>query len=393
MTTKFTVTISRFAAWALVTVLCAGASLAADRPPYDPGYEERVGREVAAQVDRAYDRVDNPEALAKLQNMADAIGANTPRPQVQYDVRLVREKQPGPKPEVNAFSLPGGIIYVTEGLLESVHSDHELAGVMAHEIAHNVTYDGLIQAERANKIIRGELAAILATILIGGLESEAWGHVMQAGMFYRHSVLGGYSVDMERKADLAAVRYLLGSPWDPVGLLTFMERLAADERRSPPREIGIFKTHPLSVDRVSYLIGTLHDAGLTINRRRTARWDKPQVEERQVNGQSAQVVVFQGQLIFACPQPPEAPEQARERAERIAAALAEALARGAQASHFSHGEQDGRPALMAGDNPLFVVDEPDAALVGASPEEVVKTAHMALRAAFSREALARMYGG
>lgn len=390
---KLTVMIRRSAAWAVVAVLCAGASLAADKPRYDPGYEERVGREVAAQVDRAYDRVDNPEALAKLQQMADVIAANTPRPDVQYDVRLVREKQPGRTPEVNAFSLPGGIVYVTEGLLEAVHSDHELAGVMAHEIAHNVTYDGLVQAERANKIIRGELAAILATILVGGIESDAWSHVMQAGMFYRQSVLGGYSIEMERAADMGAVRYMLGTPWDPVGLLTFMERLAAEERRSPPPEMGIYKTHPLSVDRVSYLIETLHDSGLTINRRRTANWARPQVEERQVNGQAAQVVVFQEQMIVACHQPPEEPDQARERAERIAAALTEALADGAGASHFSPGKQDGRPALMAGATPLFVVDEPDATLLGRPAEEVVRDAHLALRAAFSREALARMYGG
>lgn len=390
---KFNPTIRRSAAWAAVLVLCVGASVAADTPRYDPEYEARVGREVAAEVDRSYERVDNPETLEKLQNMADVIGANTPRPQVQYDVRLVREKQPGPKPEVNAFSLPGGIIYITEGLLDAVHSDHELAGVMAHEIAHNVTYDGLVQAERANRIIRGELAAILATILVGGIESDAWGHVMQAGMFYRHGVLGGYSIEMERAADIAAVRYLMGTPWDPVGLLTFMERLAAEERRSPPREMGIFKTHPLSVDRVSYLIRTLQDRGVTINRRRTAQWDRPQVEEREVNGKPAQVVVFQGQVVFACPEPADEPAQARERAERIAAALTEALAEGAQAFHFAPGKRDGRPALLAGGDPLFVVNETDAALLGKTPEEVVKNAHTALRAAFSREALARMYGG
>lgn len=285
----------------------AGADEA--RPRFDPKYERKVGEETAAEVDKEYDRVDDKDAVAKLQAMADTIARYTPRPDVKYEIRLVKEKKPGPEPEVNAFSLPGGIIYVTQGLLTHVQSDHELAGILAHEIAHNCNYDGLIQGQRASRIFRGEMAAVLAAILIGGVDNDAWAQVMQAGILYRTGVLGGYSIDMERRADRQAVQFLVKTSYDPVGLLTFMERLAAEERRNPPGELGIYQTHPLSTERVQYLIEAIEAAGRPVNRRHTANWDKPRVEAREINGKGAWAVVFQDEVIFACsPGPPPTPK-------------------------------------------------------------------------------------
>ena len=382
----------RIWAWALALALSAGPLLAADKPPWDPKVEEKIGKQAGAEVDKYYDRVDNKEVLAKLQGMADAIAANTPRPDVKYDVRLVKEKEPGETPEVNAFSLPGGIVYVTEGLVNVVHSDHELAGVMAHEITHNVHYDALNQAKRAEKIFKGELWAILATVLIGGIDNEAWGQVMQAGMLYRHSVLGGYSLKMEKAADLGAVQFLLGTPWDPVGLLTFMERLAAEERRRPPPTMGAFQTHPLSYERVSYLIDALERSGVYINRRKTARWSKPTVEERQVNGKAAQVVVFQEQQVFACDTPAGEAKDPKERAGKVATALTQALANGAQSYTFCAEERGGTPVLLAYGKVILSVTDADAALVGEPAMQVVKDAQQALSEGLVREGIVRLYG-
>lgn len=443
----------------------------APKPRFDPKYERKVGDETAAEVDKEYDRVADKDGLAKLQAMADAIAKHTPRPDVKYEIRLVKEKKPGPEPEVNAFSLPGGIIYVTQGLLTHVQSDHELAGVLAHEIAHNANYDGLVQGQRASKIFRGEMAAVLAAILIGGVDSDAWTQVMQAGILYRTGVLGGYSIEMERRADRDAVQFMLHTPYDPVGLLTFMERLAAEERRNPPMQLGIYQTHPLSTERVEYLIGAIEGAGRPLNRRKTAHWDVPTVEGREVNGKRAWAVLFQDEVIFACtpgppPQPvtadpgsptaaPKAPTAsapapqkppadpkaqkpadaskpagdakdagppadgkpqkpadpsaasetkppapppldppvaaAKERATAVAEALTRALADGAQSYSFSVGEHDGRPALMANDAAVFEVEPADAALLGVSPEQVVRMAYEAIRRALARERLRSLY--
>lgn len=378
--------------WACTTVLAAEApARTSAKPPFDPKYEAQVGKETAAEIDKEYNRVDNKQALAKLQAMAKAIGANSSRPEVQYDLRLVKEKKPDKEPEVNAFSLPGGFIYVTEGLLKDVQSDHELAGVLAHEIAHNVNYDGLTQAQRANKIYKGEMAAVLATILIGGLDSQAWTNVMQAGIYYRTGVLGGYSIEMERRADSDAVKAMAKTTYDPVGLLTFMERLAAKERRNPPIELGIYQTHPLSTDRCEQLIGEIEKVGLPINRRKTANWDKPKVEERKLGDEKVQAVLFQGIPVFQTKVAAPGTKDAKERAAAIAKSLTDVLAAGGEAFNFSVSTVEGRPALMAGDKPLFTVLEADEKLLGKPGDQVAQGALSAIRAGLTKERLGRLY--
>ena len=208
---------------ALCALLLASMALAAaaDEPRFSEEYEKRVGQEAAHQVESEYKPYEDAEALAKLTAMVAEIAAASARPTVQYDVRLIDTD------EVNAFSLPGGIIYVTKGLLQAVQSDDELAGVLAHEVAHNCTYDALIQADRNKDLFTGSVAAAIAAILLGG-NSNTVSTVLVAGEYVRQGVLGGYSVEMERAADKHSVDYMLGTSYNPVGLLTFMGRLAAE---------------------------------------------------------------------------------------------------------------------------------------------------------------------
>lgn len=359
------------------------------KPPFSPESEAKVGKEAAAEADKTYDRVDDKDALAKLQHMAEVLAANTPRPTVKYEVRLVKEKKPGPKPEINAFSLPGGIIYVTLGLLKDAQSDDELAGVLAHEITHNVYYDGLTMAKRASKMTTREIAAVLIGVLLGGASA---GILAAEGMeFYNQGVLSGYSVEMEKRADREGVHWMIGTPWSPVGLLTFMERLAAAERRSVPGDPGIYRSHPDSPERAALLVQELEDLGIDINRRKVTSWLKPTAEERKINDKPAQAVVFEGQVIFACDSPGPGAKDAKERATGVCAALTAALADGAQLFDFTPGVQDGRPALLAYGQPLFSVQPADEALWGKAASAIVHDAHAALGAALHREALARLY--
>lgn len=364
---------------------CGSQAFAAGKAPWGEKYEREVGEKAAKEVLGEYAPVDDKDTLAKLQNMAETIAKNTDRPEVQYKVYYVKEKKPGPEPEINAFSLPGGIIFVIEGLVKAVHSDHELAGVMAHEIVHNVHYDGLYQAERAKKIFKGELAAVLASVLIGGAESDLWPAVMQAGLYYRAGVLGGYSVEMERKADQGAVEALLDTPWDPVGLLTFMERLAAEERRTAMPDMGIFKTHPLSIDRVKYLISQIERHGIMINRRNTSNWEKPEVKDGAVNEKPAKLLMWQSEQIagFDAAQP--------ERADHAATAFTQALAEGAPAAAFSAAKQGEGYVIKARGQALFEITAADAAFAGKSAEDLAKATLKAVRQGMTRESFGRLY--
>lgn len=165
--------------------------------------------------------------------------------------------------DVNAFSLPGGFIYVYEGLIKYAETDHELAGVLAHEISHaSFRHVATLQREQSR------LSAItLPLILIGLLSgSEVGAGIAQAGSLASQAIGSGWSVKAEKSADLGGFQYIRKSKYETVGMLTFMERLAFDERGQGRVDWGIYKTHPPSRERVNSFIGMMQGAGIPIRR-------------------------------------------------------------------------------------------------------------------------------
>ncbi|MCX7598567.1 MAG: M48 family metalloprotease [Armatimonadetes bacterium] len=362
-------------------LLVTATSESALAKKWDPKKERELGQQVTAEVEKHYKRYEDPEALKRIQDIVAAIVPHTQRPDVQYDIRLLDTK------EVNAFSIPGGFIYVTKGLLEAVQSDHELAGVIAHEIAHNSHYHALVQAERSRKLFMGALGAALAAIILGA-GSDVVATTAQAGLYVRQGVLSRYSIDMEREADRDATRYLLASNYNPVGILTFMERLARDERRTMPPDAGVFQDHPLGYERVAMLINELTAAGVVINRRATINWRKPEVKEVEVPGreEKAPAVVWWDRTIFVFIGPDA--EAERARAADFNERLTEALARGAGRAHFAIDQIEDGVALLAYGEPLLVVKAEDAAAHGKEPALLARETLEAIYAALAQERFA-----
>ena len=165
--------------------------------------------------------------------------------------------------DVNAFSLPGGFIYIYEGLIKYAETDQELAGVLAHEISHaSFRHVAVLQREQS------KLTAItLPLILIGLLSgSEAGAGIAQVGSLANQAIGSGWSVKAEKSADYGGFQYMQKSKYETVGMLTFMERLSYDERGEGRVDWGIYKTHPPSPDRVSAFIALMHGAGIPIHR-------------------------------------------------------------------------------------------------------------------------------
>ena len=369
-----------------IPMLLAGLVLASACLPvwgktWDPKKERELGQQVTVEVEKHYKRLDDPEALKRLQAIVSALVPHTQRPDVEYDIRLLDT------PEVNAFSIPGGFIYVTKGLLEAVQSDDELAGVLAHEIAHNCHYHALVQAERSRKLFMGALGAALVAIILGA-RSEVVATTAQAGLYVRQGVLSRYSIDMEAEADRDATRYLLASNYNPVGILTFMERLARDERRAMPPDAGVFQDHPLGYERVAMLINELTAAGVVINRRATINWRKPEIKEVEVSGreEKAPAVVWWDRTIFVFVGADLEAQKARaaEFSERLTAALA----KGASRPNFTIDQVEGGVALLAYGEPLLVVTAEDAAAHGKEPALLAREALEAIYAALTQERLA-----
>jgi beta-barrel assembly-enhancing protease len=145
--------------------------------------------------------------------------------------------------EVNAFALPGGFFFVNSGLILKAGNEAELAGVMAHEIAHVAARHGTKQATRGQII---NLASI-PLIFVGGLPGYA---IQQgAGLALPLGFLS-FSRAFEREADYLGLQYMYKAGYDPTSFVDFFEKIQSLEKKKPGTLSKVFSTHPLTDDRI-----------------------------------------------------------------------------------------------------------------------------------------------
>lgn len=224
-------------------------------------YVEGLEKEITLSTDESLiERVNKiGQALAKIanENHVPATYGDNRHFKFDYVFKVVDDD------DVNAFSIPGGFIYVNKGLLSFVESDDELAGVLAHEIAH-------ASHRHLHALVRDRSKADLWTIpiIIGALikGGEGAGGIVMAGSLMRTALTSGWTQKAETDADRTGFMYLLKSEHHPVALLTFLERLEFRDRFSPKFELGILRTHPPSSERVLLLRKLLAENNIPLER-------------------------------------------------------------------------------------------------------------------------------
>lgn len=230
-------------------------------------YAAEVDKELKATKDKAMqervERIGKEMAAIANATHANASWGDKRMNTFDYTFKVVEDK------DVNAFSLPGGYIYVYDGLLKFAESDDEIAGVLAHEIAHAAFRHVATLQREQSKLTSIQLPLILLAIFTGG--ASAAGTAIQGSSLLNQAVGSGWSVKAEQAADYGGFQYMLKSKYDPTGMLTFMERLAVKERQSPLGfELGIFQTHPPSRERADALMARMRTANLPIRRSKVA---------------------------------------------------------------------------------------------------------------------------
>jgi predicted Zn-dependent protease len=147
--------------------------------------------------------------------------------------------------EVNAFALPGGFFFVNSGLILKADSESELAGVMAHEIAHVAARHGTRQATRGQL---AQIAMIAASIAV----PYTWaGYAAMQGA--NMAIPMGFLVftrRMEREADYLGLQYMYKAGYDPTSFVDFFEKIQTMEKRKPGSVAKVFSTHPMTDDRI-----------------------------------------------------------------------------------------------------------------------------------------------
>ncbi|MEI6500856.1 MAG: M48 family metalloprotease [Armatimonadota bacterium] len=384
MTSRTPLRVHLFAAALLLAGLAWAQPAPQPKPRWSPEHEKKVGAEAAVEIEKKWKVLDDPDNLKKLTEIVTTIAAVSGRPEVKYTVKIVDST------EVNAFTIPGGYVYVTKGLLADAQSDSELAGVLAHEITHNVFYDALDGAKKNQKLFMGSLAAAVGAMLLGGKGNTVTA-ALSAGEYIRLGIMCQYSLDVETRADSYAVKYLLaGKKYNPVGMLTFMERLAAQERHKPKRELGVYADHPDTDIRCRMIMDQLEASDVDLNRRAVTKWDPAKAEEKDVAGLKVPVVRLWGVDLLKVQTAAEAPT-ALDRAKGLADGLTQSLAAGLGAYEIRADVKSPQPRVLLGDRVWLTISAGDAQAAGVTPAELANQVAASLGAAMHKEELERWW--
>lgn len=198
--------------------------------------EIAFGKQLATEIERQAKIVDDPI----ISEYVNRVGQNLVR---NSDVKVPVSIKVIDSDEVNAFALPGGFFFVNTGLILRADNEAELAGVMGHELAHIAARHGTRQATRGQII---NLAS-LPLLFVGGWTGYA---IRQgAGLAIPMTFLT-FSRAFEEEADLLGIQYLYKAGYDPASYTDFFEKLQAMEKRKPGTLSKVFRSHPLTEDRI-----------------------------------------------------------------------------------------------------------------------------------------------
>ncbi len=198
--------------------------------------EIALGKQLAQEIERQAKIVDDPVVAEYVNRIGQNLVRNSDA-KVPFTIKVIDAE------EVNAFALPGGFFFVNSGLILRAESEAELAGVMAHEIAHVAARHGTRQATRGQLV---NLATI-PLIFMGGW--AGYGARQGASVLIPIGFLS-FSRAFEAEADLLGLQYLYKTGYDPTAFVDFFEKIQADEKRKPGTLSKVFASHPLTDDRI-----------------------------------------------------------------------------------------------------------------------------------------------
>jgi Zn-dependent protease with chaperone function len=231
--------------------LLLSASLAAQtaiKPPknrFKPEDDVRLGREAAAEVRKQYPVIENGRINDYLAHIGRELVAQAPpeleHPEFEYTFTAVNLK------EINAFALPGGPMFVNRGMVEAATSEGQIAGVMAHELAHVLLRHGTANATKAQNAQFGALAGAIAGAVIGGKVGTV---VQQGSQFGLGTLLLKYSREYEKQADILGAQLMARAGYDPNDLARMFETIEKQSKGSAPEW---FSDHPNPGNRSQYI--------------------------------------------------------------------------------------------------------------------------------------------
>ncbi|MCO1333227.1 M48 family metalloprotease [Microbulbifer sp. OS29] len=221
--------------------------------------EISIGKEMHEKIIESTPIYTDPVLTTYVNHVGQKVAAASDRPALKYHFTIIDSQ------DINAFALPGGYVYINRGLLTYLHSEAEMAGVLAHEIGHITARHAVRQKTAATG---ASVVSVLSVLVTGS------GVVGDVANLYSTAAVKGYGREMELEADRFGAQYMFKAGYDPqaminvIGLLkdqeTFARRRARVEGKKPQTYHGVFSSHPrndLRLQEVVDAAGQLPEEG------------------------------------------------------------------------------------------------------------------------------------
>jgi predicted Zn-dependent protease len=234
-----------FAALVMAISLVAGAAEGQTR--INPGWnmfsaqqDVQIGHQTAVQAERQLPMVRDADVEAYVNRIGQKLARNAGGPGFQYRFKVVNDSQ------INAFALPGGYIYLNRGIIENAQSEGEVAGVLAHEIAHVALRHGTHQASKAQATNAG--LQVLGGILSGRVGNNTAQVLNIAGGVGVNALFLKFTRQLETQADVRGAQILAASGYSPSDMISFFHQL---ERVDRSKRTTWLSHHPAPPDRIA----------------------------------------------------------------------------------------------------------------------------------------------
>ncbi len=207
---------------------------------FSPQQDVEIGAQSAAQAERQLPILRDREVDAYINGIGQRLAANAGGPQFQYRFRVVNAS------DINAFALPGGYIYLNRGIIENARNEGEVAGVLAHEIAHSALRHGTHQASKAYAAQAG--LQILGGLLGGKVGNNTAQILNTVGGIGMNALFLKFTRELETQADVRGAQILAASGYTPADMVSFFQQLEKVDRS---KKTTWLSHHPAPPDRMA----------------------------------------------------------------------------------------------------------------------------------------------
>jgi len=351
--------------------------------------EEKLGKQTAEQLDDELEFITDEKIIERVNHIGQTLAqvANTYEIAAtygesrlagySYKFKVVDNK------EINAFSLPGGYIYVYKGLIDFAKSDDELAGVLAHEIAHASHHHVLAMSKKQTRM---DLMLVLVALAggLGKMDNKDLVNVVYGMQAIRTARLSSLGQEAEYDADRTAAIYMVKAGYDPRAMISFFDRLNSHQMETGTvRNLGIFQTHPGTEDRLIRIAQQCQEMGLEVDMRDITKMAKAEAHPIEVNNARLWKVTLAGKdvCIFS--------DDAKARADGLCKAINEILREEPERLDISLDPDNGE--LRISGKPVLSITRADCAVAGMEMDEMLRCAAEAIKYAVWSDQIKKNY--